>query len=64
MVIDAERDFVAIGQLASQIGRPVLEIERAAAALNLSPAMRVNRVPFFDGKQVQALTEAINKGAK
>jgi len=64
MVIDAERDFVAIGQLASRIGKPVRDIERAATELNLHPAMRVNFVPFFDGRQVERLTKALNKGSK
>lgn len=60
MTVDAKRDYVAIGQLASSIGRPVRAIEQAAESLNLSPAMRVNRVPFFDGEQAEKITAVIN----
>lgn len=64
MTVDAEKDFVAIGQLAANIGKPVRAIEQAAEQLQLNPALRLNRVPFFNGAQVARLTAELSKGSK
>ena len=63
MTVAPAKDFVSIGQLASQLRVTVREIERTAEQLNISAACRINYVIHFDGEQCEALTEAI-KGSK
>jgi hypothetical protein len=62
MAIAAEHDFVSIGQLASRVQRPVRAIEAAADKLQIQPAMRLNGVSYFDGRQVDRITEQLRKG--
>ena len=65
MTTTIERDFTSVGQLAAHVQKPVRRIEAAATELGLQPALRLNGVPYFDGAQVEQLTEAVaNKGAK
>jgi hypothetical protein len=61
MVISAEKDFVAIGVLAGEMHHSVRSIEQAAERLGLAPAMRLNRVPHFDGAQVETLRAELSK---
>ena len=62
--VSADRDLLSIGMLASHVQRPVRSIEQAATALRMEPAMKINGVPYFDGRQVEQLTAAISKGSK
>jgi hypothetical protein len=59
--IEATRDFTSIGQLAAHIQRPVRAIETAAIDLGIVPAIRLNHVPYFDGRQVERLTESLRE---
>ena len=61
MTVDAEKDFVAIGQLASRLREPVRRIEQAADRLKLQPSLRLNHVPYYDGPAVERLTEELTK---
>ena len=54
--VEANRDFVSIGQLAAYLQKPVRAIERAATELRMAPAMRINHIAHFDGGQVEKLT--------
>jgi hypothetical protein len=56
MTATSEKDLVAIGMLAARLQRSVRVIEAACLELNIAPAMRINFVPHFDGKQVELLT--------
>jgi hypothetical protein len=60
MTTTAERDYLSIGQLAAHVQRSVRKIEQAATALHIEPAMKLNGVPYFDGRQVEQLTEQLN----
>jgi hypothetical protein len=62
--VTASKDFVSVGQLAAHVQRPVRRIEQAATELGITPAMRLNGVNYFDGRQVERLTEAVSKGSK
>lgn len=59
--IEATRDFISIGQLAAHLQRSVRQIERAAADLDILPALRLNMVPHFDGEQVKRLTDELRR---
>lgn len=61
--VEANRDYISIGQLAAQLQRSVRSIEQAAEKLNITPAMRLNLVPHFDADQVEAIRAELNKGA-
>lgn len=58
--VSADRDLLSIGMLASHVQRSVHTIEQTANRLHIKPAMKINGVPYFDGRQVEQLTEAIN----
>ena len=60
MTTAAGKDFVSIGQLAAHLQKPVRKIEQAATALKMQPALRLNQVPYFNGRQVERLTDAIS----
>lgn len=64
MTTSADRDFVSIGQLAAHAQKPVRDIERAAEALNMRAALRLNQVPYFNGKQVSRLTKHLNRNGQ
>jgi len=64
MTTTAEKDFVSVGQLAAHIQRPVRSIETAAEQLQIRPAMRLNGVPYFDGEQVEKLTQELRNRSK
>jgi hypothetical protein len=57
-------DFVSIGQLAAHVQHSVRSIERAAERLHLVPSMRLNGVPYWDGPQVERLTEALRETSR
>ena len=61
MVTSAEKDLLSIGRLAADTQRPVRRIEQAANELGIRPAMRLNGIPYFNGRQVERLTEAMNR---
>ena len=64
MTTTADRDYLSIGQLAAHLQRPVRAIEQTAATLKIRPAMRLNQIPYFNGRQVEKLTAEISKGNK
>lgn len=53
--VSSECDFYSIGQLAAHLQRSVRQIEETATMLNISPAMRLNGVPHFNGTQVEEI---------
>jgi hypothetical protein len=59
MTVAADKDFVSIGQFAAHVQRPVRKIEQAAISLKIQPALRINGVPYFNGRQVEELTETL-----
>ena len=59
--VEATRDFVAIGQLACRIQQSVRAIEQAADELGIEPAVRINLVVHFDGRQVEQITEHLRR---
>jgi hypothetical protein len=58
MTIEATKDFVSIGNLASHLQRSVRDIEQTAAALKIAPALRLNGIAHFDGLQVEQIFQA------
>jgi DNA-binding transcriptional MerR regulator len=56
--IDAKRDFESIGQVAMLLGVSVDDVETLAERLNVAPAMRINRLRYFDREQVERLRAA------
>ena len=62
MTIDATKDLGAIGRLAARLGVSVDDVLAAVERLGLKPAMRVDRVVFFDRDQVDLLTRELRKG--
>ena len=61
--VQATHDYTSIGQLAALLQKPVRAIERAAAELELQPAIRLNHVPYFHGEQVELLTGHFKHGS-
>ncbi len=59
--IDSSHDLYAVGQLAAHMQRSVGQITRAAEALEIAPAFRINGVPHFDASQVDQLTDYFRK---
>jgi len=57
MTVAPEKDFVAVGVLAAHLRCSVRTIETAVATLRLEPAMRLNNITYFDGEQVETLTQ-------
>jgi hypothetical protein len=53
---NATHDYVSIGQLAAHTQRSVRSIEQAASELDITPAMRLNFVPHFDGEQIERIS--------
>ena len=64
MTVAPAKDYVSIGQLASQLRVTVRAIEHAADKLNLAPACRINYIVHYDGEQCERLTAEISKGIK
>jgi hypothetical protein len=60
--VQATHDFYSIGQLAAHLQKPVRSIESAATELQITPAMRINGIPHFDGEQVARLSQQLTKG--
>lgn len=61
MTVASEKDYQSIGQLASTLRVTVRAIERAADQLGISPALRLNLIPHFDGEQVARLTDHLRR---
>lgn len=53
--IKPERDITSIGCLCQRLQASYRRIERAAEALGIVPAMRINGVVHFDGEQEEAI---------
>ena len=65
MTTAADKDLLSIGRLAADTQKPVRRIEQAANELRIKPAMRLNGVPYFNGRQVERLTAALGtQGSK
>jgi len=64
MTTDAKHDLVAIGVLAGEMRASVRQIEAAAEALHMAPAWRLNRVPHFNGAQVERLRIELSRGGR
>jgi hypothetical protein len=64
MTVSAERELLSIGMVASRVQRTVQAIEKAADALKLPAAMKINGTIYFDRGQVEKLTAAISEGSK
>jgi hypothetical protein len=62
--VEATHDFYSIGQLAAHLQKPVRAIEGAAIELAITPAMRLNGIPHFDGEQVARLSARLSEGSK
>lgn len=63
IVIDAKRDFTSVGQLAANLGQSLRWLEQRSRDLGLKPSLRLNGVPYYDGRQVEQLTAANRKNA-
>jgi hypothetical protein len=59
MTIAPAKDFVSIGTLASQLRVTVRSIENTADRLHISPALRINLIPHFDGTQCEQIASAV-----
>ena len=58
---DATRDLTSIGCLSGQLQTPPRRIEQTAAELQITPALRINAVPHYDGAQVERIASAIRE---
>jgi hypothetical protein len=63
-ITQAKHDFTSIGTLAGTLQVSVRRIERAAGELSITPAMRLNGIPHFDGEQVERLTRHLHREAE
>lgn len=59
-----EHDLLSIGSLAGHLQISLRAIERAATELQIVPAKRIDMVPYFDGGQVELLTDYLSGGKK
>src|SRR5262245_36057609 len=58
-MIDASKDFWALGQLCQQLQVSLHVLERVALLHDIQPAMRLNGVPYFDGNAAGELQAAL-----
>ena len=60
-IVEANRDFFSIGQLAAHLQTSVRSIEKAARTRGIVPAMRINLVPHYDGQQVEIIADELRQ---
>jgi hypothetical protein len=59
ITIDPAKDLTAVGRLASQFNLDVDALLELAERLEIEPAMRIDRVVFFDRAQVTRIRAEI-----
>lgn len=59
MTVAPEKDFTAIGVLASHLRCPVQSIERAASSLGLEPSLRLSGIVYFTAAQCERIAEKL-----
>jgi hypothetical protein len=62
LAIEATRDLTAVGRLAGRLGVDVDTLLSLAERLEITPAMRVDRVVFFDREQAARLSAELKQG--
>lgn len=61
MTVDSHKDLTAVGRLAGRLGCDVDALLAAAERLNLEPALRVDRVVYFDRQQAALLAKHLSQ---
>jgi hypothetical protein len=67
MTVDPTKDLTAVGRLAGRLGCDVDTVMETAERLEITPAMRVDRVVFFDRAAAERIAEHLantTKGSK
>ena len=49
------QSIVSVGGIAQAVGFPVADVLRAAAALNIAPELKIDRVPHYDERVVKRI---------